>query len=224
MFNLDFETVQTIILLVFLLIMAKAFFGPFFSGLFGRPKTLKPADSIDWINVLYKHNKLASKLGRREIRGRLLWTGDGSIVPKAERYTGIIPDSTVTSIFWKPRWYMRSRWVLVPTQLIYDLNAKNIRINCKSFRPLDDTFWAPVFCYEDRDRIEYYMDQISDHILWLTNYMAIILSSKNRLDSVATASQTREVPAGYIRTRDGYSPNEVAYNNNNREADGEEPI
>jgi hypothetical protein len=213
-----------IILIVIVIIILKAVIVAIIQGALGRPRKLKPEESIDWINVMYKHNKLASKLGKREIRGKLLLTGDGSIVPIAYKYTGYIPGNTVIDIFWKPKWYaLRSKWVIVPTELIYDINAKNIRINCKSFRPINDVFWIPVFSYLDRDEMETYMDQIANHIEWLTHYMGIVLSAKNRLDAFATASKTKEPTPGYIRTRDGLSPNEVAYNQK-PEAQTEEPL
>lgn len=204
-------TIGEVVFYIFMgwiIIMAVGVSFKFFAKIMDRQPKLKD-DNFDLVSIAYKSRRLAAKTNRRRINKFLLLTSDEHLPEIKYKFFGAIHERTCSDIFWRPKFWISPRWVVIPNELLWDWHCRNVRIDARDFIELGDRFWVPVITAHRPGKRKYFKEIICDHILEILTFYTVIISTKNRFNGVSTAHLTTDLEKYKVMLqayRDGDEP------------------
>lgn len=188
-------TIEEIVAYVFIgwvILIAVGVAFKYFAKVMDKRPELKDAN-FDLVSIAYKSRRLAAKTNKRRINKFLLLTSDQHLPEIRYKFFGAIHERTCSDIFWKPKFWISPRWVVVPNELLWDWHCRNVRIDARDFIEFGDRFWVPVITAHRPGKRRYFREIICDHILEILTCYTFVISTKNRFNVVATAHLATEL-------------------------------
>lgn len=121
---------------------------------------------IDVHEMLYHKLKKAGKRNRRDLRiRRLINLGDEDYpCTDSGKIVGLIAARDSYHIFAKSGLLRRAQWYRVPVELCRDVYGRNLRIDCRGFRP-HENYLVPIFCNNVDAKLRDYYEGVLDRDL-----------------------------------------------------------
>ena len=156
---------DSLVTLVYVIIGVLIFINVFsiILSLMGRRESLeeKPKSLME---RLYKVRKKAAKVNRIRNIKKIICIGDKHHPTlNYARYVGSISDVRMVEVFFKPKFFSKTRWALVIPSLIRHSFGRNWRVKCRGFKPYG-MWWIPIIGLENKEKEEIYYHRIDKYI------------------------------------------------------------